>query len=403
MKIVFANKYFYPATPPDPIILRYMEMLQANGHEVAPFAMENPKNLPSPWSKYFVSQVFNTNKPGVGWQELRTALRAVYSFEAKRKFGQLLDEFKPELVHVFGIEPQLSASILAAARERKIPIVRTVFDHVLVAPNYFLYHDGAICERTKPHKFWQALWHRCVKGSYLASGLAAFTMTLNRWLKLDWRALDRIVTPSKYIRDKYVEYGVAAERMVPVHYSIPTAGVTPKYTGDYALVVGRVSLEKGTAALIRAAAMVPEMPLKIVGTGPELENCKKLVAELGAENVEFLGFVDDLVPVYAGARFTVVPSTCYDAFPTVTLEAYAAGKPVLGADIGGITEQIIEGETGRLFKANDVEDLVAKMTAMWFSPVGCEAMGRQARQLAETEYSAERYYQRMMEVYGSVL
>jgi glycosyltransferase involved in cell wall biosynthesis len=401
MKIAIAHRHFNSTQAPDQHVMRYIALLEQHGHEVAPFAMAHPKNLPTPWSKYFVSAI-DASKVRFTWQGFRTFCRLLYSFEARKKFGALLDEFKPDVVHAFGIQPQLSGSVLAAARERKLPVVGSVFDHALVSPNYFLYHDGAICERTKQARFWRAVPHRCVKHSYFASGAAALAMYVQRWAGVDWRALDRVVTPSAYIKRKYEEYGIDGARMTPVPYAMPTEGWTPKYTGDYALCVGRLSPEKGPLTLIRAAAQVPDMPLKIVGTGPQEAECRALAKELGATNIEFLGFVEDLTPVRAGARFVIVQAACYDAAPTTTLEAYAAGKPVLGADIGGISEQVIEGETGRHYRPDDVDDLVAKMTAMWFSPVGCEAMGRNARERAETEYAPETHYARMMEVYKSV-
>lgn len=403
MKIAFANKYWFLKGGAERYALDLRDLLVKHGHEVVPFAMKDDRSLPTAWKRHFVSAVA-TEKVGFGWQGLRTAGRMLYSFEAKRKFGALLDATGTELVHVHNIYHQISPSILPEAKKRGIPVVMTAHDYKLVAPNYSLYHDGAICERTKPAKFWEAYRHRCIKGSAAASALDALEMSLHRRLGLWKDNVDRIIAPSRFVQALLEEYGVDKKKIVHVPHFIDTSAWTPAEGGEYALFVGRLSEEKGVDTLIRAAAKRKDVPVRIVGTGPDESRLKTLAKELDATNVTFVGFKsgDDLRKEYAGARFVVVPSVWYEVFGLIVLEAYAAGKPVLASQIGGLAELVKDGETGIQASAGDVDDWASKLGALWTAPADCIEMGRLARALVQQEFTPDLHYERIIAVYKSV-
>ncbi|MDD5251660.1 MAG: glycosyltransferase [Patescibacteria group bacterium] len=399
MRIVFANKYYFPHRGAERYVFDLERLLRGHGHEVAPFAMRTERDAPTPWRKYFVSQV-QTEKTAYDWQGLRTAARYLYSFEARRKFSALLDEFRPDLIHVHNIYHQISPSILPVAKRRGLPVVLTAHDYALLAPNYALFHDGNICEVTKPDRFWRAVKHRCVKGSLMASALCAAEMTLHRKLGL-WDNLDRIIVPSRFMQALFADYGWPAEKIVHVpHFA--DLSVTPAVgAGDYALFAGALSAEKGVATLVRAAAQSRHVPVRIVGTGPEETALKKLAAELGASNIEFRGFKSGaaLAAEYAGARFVVMPSIWYEVFGLTALEAYAAGKPVVASEIGGLAELVRPGETGVPVSAGDAGGLAEVMDGLWHDADWCKRMGLAGRAWAETEFTPERHYEQVMAVY----
>lgn len=400
MKVVFANKYFYLKGGAERYCFDLRALLERHGHEVVPFAMQDKRNLATPWKKYFVSAV-GTDRVRLSPSGLRTAGRMLYSFEARKKFGRLLDAAKPRLVHVHNIYHQISPSILPEAKKRGLPVVMTAHDYKLIAPNYSLFHDGAICERTKPDRFWEAVKHRCIKRSVIASALSAFEMALHRRLGLYRDNVDRIIAPSRFVQALLVEYGVAESKIVHVPHFIDASDWTPAYDGSYALYVGRLSEEKGVDVLIRAAAKRKKIPVRIVGTGPDEARLKALAAHLGAKNVEFAGFRagEDLRREYAGARFVVIPSVWYEVFGLIALEAYAAGKPVVATQIGGLAELVRDGETGLTASVGDAADLAEKMAALWDTPPLCADMGRVARAWVQDEFAPETHYRRIMEVY----
>lgn len=403
MRIIFANKYYFLKRGAERHVFDLTSLLERAGHQVVPFAMRHPKNIPSPWEHHFVSRV-ETERVNFSWQGLRTAGRILYSFEAREKFARLLDETKPDLVHVHNIYHQISPSILGAAARRGVPVVMTSHDYALIAPDHALFHDGAICERTKPRNFWRAVPHRCVKGSYVASKLSALEMSLHRALG-SWDAVGRIIVPSAFMARKFEEYGVPAGKIQVVPHFVDASAWTPREGGVHALFVGSLSSEKGVEVLVRAAALAPEVPVHIVGTGPEEERLRALVGELGASNVEFRGFRagEELAAEYSGARFVVVPSIWYEPFGLACLEGYASGKPVIASAIGGLPEVVRDGETGALVPPGDAEALAEVMRKWWSDPARCASAGRAGRQLAETEYAPQKYLERILAIYAKLL
>jgi len=401
MRFVFANKFHYLKGGAERYALGLAALLEKHGHEVAPFAMRGRNDLPTAWQRYFVSPI-ETERVGFGWQGLRTAGRFLYSFEAKRKFSRLLEAFKPDLVHVHNIYHQISPSILPAAKKRGLPVVMTVHDYALLAPNYTLFHDGRICEVTKPDAFWNAVGHRCVKGSRAASALAAAELSLHRWLGLYADNIDRYIAPSRFVQALLGEYGLPPEKAVYLPHYIDASAWQPAYEGGYALFVGRLSAEKGAAALIRAAAEAKHVPVRIVGTGPEEASLRSLAAKYGASNVEFRGFKEgaELAAEYAGARFVVVPSVWYEVFGLTVLEAYAAGKPVIASQIGGLEELVRDGRTGLLTSAGETAALARALDELWSAPAECAAMGREARAWVEQDFTPEAHYQAIMKIYA---
>lgn len=400
MKVVIANKYWHLKGGADRYALELAELLEKHGDEAVPFAMQDPKNVSSTWGRHFVSPV-QTAEVRFGWSGLKTAMRSLWSGEAARNFSALLDETSPDVVHLQNIYRQISPSIIPQAERRHVPIVMTAHDYALVAPQYSLYHDGAICEVTKPDDFWRAVGHRCVKRSRAASALVALEMSFHRMLGV-WEGVDRIIAPSRFLAALLADYGVPEERIVHLPYAIDAATWTPRAGGGYALFVGRLSPEKGVDTLIRAAALLPDIPLRIVGTGPQEDELRKLAATIGAKNVAFVGFKagQELKDEYAGARFVVIPSQWYEVFGLVALEAYAAGKPVVASQIGGLAEVVRDGETGLYASAGDHKDLAENMRALWLDENAAKQMGAAGRAWVEKDFTTEAHYQGLMDVYA---
>ena len=402
MKIIIANKFHYLKGGADRYALDLAALLEKNGHQTAPFAMRDGQNRESSWSRYFVSPVA-TDAPVLSWAGLKTAGRFLYSFEARRKFADLAADFRPDILHIHNIYHQLSPSFLPLAKKIGLPVVMTAHDYKLIAPNYSLFHNGTVCEITKPHRFWRAVSHGCIRGSAAAGVLEAIEMGLHRHLGLYLKNIDKVIAPSVFLRDKFIEYGWPAERLVHVPHFVETAGRESAAGGDYFLFVGRLSAEKGIPTLLRAAAKLKDIPFRLVGTGPEESRLFSLAKELGAANVEFRGFRDGaaLAAEYRGARAVVVPSVWYEVFGLVALEAAAYGKPVVASRIGGLPEVVREGETGYLFPVGDADALAERLQKLWNNPDLSSKLGQKARQIVEQDFSPQAHYRRLFEIYNS--
>lgn len=400
-KLLNVNNYHYRRGGSDVVYLEHAALMEGLGWENSYFSMRHPKNLETPWSSYFVEELEFGH--AYSWtQKLSMAGKAVYSFEAQRKLRLLLDKHHPDIAHLHCIYHHLSPSILPVLKERGVPTVMTAHDLKIACPAYKMLNSGGICERCKDESVVNVLTHRCVRNSLGASAIVMIESGLQRTMRTYRRYLDRVVTPSLFFLDKFVEWGWPREQFVHIPNYVDAANFEPRFEpGEYFLYFGRLAPEKGVGTLIRAAAEAC-VSLKIAGTGPESDAMKMLNEELG-KPAEFLGFRSgpDLHELIRNSRAVVLPSEWYENAPMSVLESFALGKPVIGARIGGIPEMIEEGLNGWTFPSGEVSELAEHLKKVRGAAADDLArMGKQARVFVEANFSRDRYAHAMIDLYA---
>ena len=397
------NNYYYGRGGADVLFFEQNRMLREIGWNVAPFSMQHPNNLQTSWSKYFVSEIeFGHNYSR--WRKLVNAEKVIFSIEARRKLSKLIDHTSPDIAHAHNIYHHISPSILGLLRRRKIPTVLTLHDLKLACPAYkMLTHDG-VCERCKPNKLHYVLRHKCIKNSLALSTLVFMESVVHYLLKSYENNIDRFIVPSRFYLEKMVEWGWDRERFSYISNFVDCGLYRPEYkVGRPFVFFGRLSLEKGLHTFINAAAAA-QVPIQLAGTGPEEQGLKELAAQTGAD-IAFLGYRtgEDLFDVVRNARAVVLPSEWYENAPLSVMESYALGKPVIGADIGGIPELIRNGETGATFESGSVDDLTETLRHfMDLSHEELQSMGRQGRAWMESEFTPEKHSERLLSLYAEV-
>jgi glycosyltransferase involved in cell wall biosynthesis len=171
-------------------------------------------------------------------------------------------------------------------------------------------------------------------------------------------------------------------------------------------VIGRVHPDKGQKLMIRVMPRVlrdcSEAVLVITGDGPDREACIGLVKGLGlGAKVRFTGQRDDIPDLLAAVDVVVVPSLWEEPFPFVALEAMAAGRPVVAFRTGGLSESIVEGETGYLVPLADEDALAAAVSRLVCQPRLARRLGEGAARRAQ-EFSIGRHVQQLEELYAAV-
>ncbi|MEW6610405.1 MAG: glycosyltransferase family 4 protein [Patescibacteria group bacterium] len=402
MKILQTNKFYYEQGGAERYMFMLSALLEEHGHEIAPFAMASEKNKSHPLDKFFVSEV-STLKPQGGWKGLRTASRALWSWEAARKLDRLLIEHSVDIAHLHNIYHQISPSILPVLKRHGVPVVMTLHDFHLVSPAYNLYAHGRYCDHAKGGRFFKSFLHRCVKSSYLASALCAMELRLHRTLKVYEKYIDAFIVPSEFMARTLHEWGFRPRRLTVIPNFIDTEDFQPSEEAvDYMLYVGRLSEEKGIQLLLGAVRRLPDIPFIIAGGGPMEPLVRACAAQ--CRNLRFIGQVPhhELMQLYSHAVALLVPSLACEVFPMVILEAFAAGRPVIASMIGGIPEIVSDGTNGRLFSAGDKDEYVLLMRELFADKKKSQEMGERARREVFT-YAPERHYDRIMEVYQGVI
>ncbi|MDA8388756.1 MAG: glycosyltransferase family 4 protein [Nitrospiraceae bacterium] len=400
MKIVFANNYFYLRGGSERVFFGEMDLLRGRGHSVVPFSRRYGRaDAEGETGRRFPADL---RYEGVSLgARLHAAASLVYSFETKRKFLELLRGERPDLIHAHNIYGRLTTSILDAARRENTPAVMTLHDCKLLCPSYLMLREGRVCEACAGGRFHNCLIKKCHKESLPASLLYTVESAFN-YLMRKYERIRYFICPSRFIKDKHAQYGIAGEKLVHIPNFIKTGEYRPQCApGDYILYMGRLSREKGVMTLLKAAKKMGA-PLLIAGDGPARAEYADFIRQNGMGRVRLAGYLKTdaaLKSAIQNAAFLVCPSECYENAPMAVLEAMACGKPVIGADIGGIPEMVIEEETGLLFRPGSHDQLAEKIDQLLSSPSLTAAMGRRARRLAEERYSEEGHYKSLLALY----
>ena len=384
MRILLCNKFYYRRGGDCIVTLNLERLLKVHGHEVAVYAMQYPENLPSEWSGYWPT---NMNKMEVFTRPFGVA-------QVGEGFLRLIDDFKPDVVHLHNIHTQLSPVIAKIAHERGIRVVWTLHDTKLVCPCYTCMRDGHWCEECFHDKA-AVIKHRCMPGGIVGSTIGY--LEARKWNRERLQEYtDLFLPPSQFMMDTVVRGGYDPKKFRVLCNFIDMEKVkNPNFEKkDYYVFLGRVDKVKGISTLCRAAAQLPYR-LKVIGGGPMLEILKERHIE--DKGIEFLGQMEwyDFRSIIEGARFMVIPSEWSENNPLTVIESQSLGIPVLGARIGGIPELIDENVSGMTFESGNVEDLKEKIETMWNASFDY----KQIAENAVKRYSSETYYEKLMEYY----
>jgi glycosyltransferase involved in cell wall biosynthesis len=405
MTICMLNTFRYRRGGDSAYALGLEELLGARGHEVVPFAMHHPQELPTPDAAHFAPEIDYPAllaKGGIA-SALKVLTTSIYNRPARSSLAGLLDAHPVRLVHAHSVMHHLTASVMQECYSRSIPVVWTLHDLKSVCPTSLFLRDEKICEECKGGRFYNAVRHRCKRGNLGASMVVAAELYLHRMWKIYEKA-DLLIAPSQFLRDKLLESGLRPRRIEVLHNFVDCAGIeVPAGPGEYVLYVGRVSREKGVGTLMEACAR-ERVPLRIAGTGELLDGLRDRAARMGWDNVQFAGHCtgEDLAALYRGARLVAVPSEWQENCPLVVLEAYAWGKPVLASRLGGLVELVADQGVGQLLAPGSIDEW-AEAIGQWMSdPSRCRQAGAAARELAQSRFSPALHLDRIEALYREV-
>ena len=407
MKVLLINKYLYPRGGDAICTVGTGRLLQKHGHEVLYWGLQHPANPDLPGKHRFLPWVdYGQTAPLL--KRIKEGMDILYNFSAEKQLALLLKESRPDLVHLHNFAHQLSPSVVQAVKRFSIPAVMTMHDYKLVCPVYLLFRNGRICEDCRGKRFYHCLLKRCTKHSPVKSLLNTLEMYLHHIVLPLYKKIDLFIAPSHFLRDKVKAMGFRGKiSVLPNFIDPPDSGTVEQSVpqeGDSIVFAGRLSPEKGLPVLI-AAVQGMKTPVKILGEGPLKSWLGQKLQERGLEHVRYLGYraQAEARKEIGNSLFAVMPSVWYENCPGFILEAFAAGVPVVGSRLGGITELVREGQSGLTFAPGSASDLRTKMEWMLADRDRTREMGKKARQQILAENHPEHYYTRLLTLYRQVL
>ena len=358
MKILMVNKFLYPRGGSESYMLSLGKHFEKLGHEVSYFGMYDKKNtVGNSLGLYTSNMDFHTNS----LNRFLYPFKIIFSFETMKKIGQVIDDFKPDIVHMNNINFQLTPSLIYAVKKRKIPLVQTVHDYQMICPNHLLYNfeKNKPCEKCLGGSYINCLKNKCIHSSKVKSILGIIEAKFYSMLKT-YKKVDLFICPSNFLENKLLNSkSYYKGKTYTIHNFIDkkTFSKTDEKKENYIIFVGRLSKEKGVENLAKIAKLLPEYTFLVAGNGPDEDFLKNI------ENVKLLGFLtgEKLTEVMGNARALILPSVCYENCPLSILEAHSMGVPVITMNKGGMAELVKDSVTGTLLDESDLQGMVEKI------------------------------------------
>ena len=327
----------------------------------------------------------------------RQAMGAVWSTAAARDLRGLIARLRPHVIHAHNLFPTLSPLVIRVASDRHIPFVLTLHNYRLMCLPATFVRDNRPCEDCLGRVPWRGVVHRCYRNSTAASATLATAVTMHRSLK----TFDRVslfLAVSEFIRDKHVQAGIPAERIVhKPNFTWPVRRRSGP--GEHLLYLGRLSAEKGVRTMVDAWQVV-DAPLLVAGDGP----LRRELERAAPASVKFLGTVspERALELVRTARALVLPSIWYEGAPRSIVEAYAAGVPVIASRIGSLPEFVEDGRSGRLVPPGDAGALGDAAAAVLDDRRSVE-LGEGAHRIWEERFTPERGGEELEAAYETAL
>lgn len=365
-------------------VLTYSVRKTGNDHDVEKEVIDEKRNtqyiLPFKLIKLFIL-TFKTlfKKPLIFFSTLLLAiktarpgikgkfLQAVYFFEAIA-LAELLTEDRIDHLHNHLGDNSGNVSMFAA-KLAKIP-----FSISIHGPHIFF--DGlywALDKKTELARFIACIGHFCTSQMMLYAD------------KSQWHKF------------KIVRCGIDLQQF---DYQ------EPKGEAKKLVYVGRLSAEKGVPILFESIARLKarniDVELNLIGDGTDRKFLEQLSFELGiSERVRFSGFVDQqtIAQTLRDSDVFVLPSFA-EGIPVALMEAMAIGIPVIATYVGGITELVIDGETGQMVYPSDPEGLANAIARYASDPGFCKKISKQAREKITNEFDIEDQVDKLAEIFS---
>lgn len=318
---------------------------------------------------------------------------------------------QPDVVHVHNVSGATLAPFVAC-HHMGVPVVLTLHDHWLLCPNNTLYMgNGGLCDPAvmprgcgrcfRRYEFWGNIPRRRSVFKRLVGNVQCF------------------ISPSQGTVDRHVAAGYDRRRfrvipsgIHPAAFQPPTDSIVREYMRQSSFVptllfAGALAENKGIGTIVEAVPLMSKyvkFQFLIAGSGEP--SCVKALRSLDPRVVKLLGRVpfQEMRHLYASADLTVVPSICYDNSPMVIYESLLSGTPVLGADIGGIPELVLDGETGYIFAPGDAGALAEKVILHFSrSALFRRRMRQRCIKYARDRLTMDHHIDATLEVYAEAL
>lgn len=384
--LIIHNRYVYPGGE-DEVVRAEQDILRRFGHDVVVYERHNDE----------ISAMDAGRKA-------RFLLKDVYwSQKTYHELRGLIRRHRPDVAHIHNTFYMVSPSVYQACSDSRLPVVQTLHNYRFLCPVATFYRRGNICHECLTQGRKAAVHHRCWDNSVIKTFFLTRLLDVYAEKDVVHQKVDAFIALSEFSKTMFVQAGYDAGRIfVKPNFLTDDPGASSA-KGGYAVFVGALQEYKGVKTLVEAFKRLPcPFPLKIMGDGPLRA---WLVSAIEGTAIEYLGQRPhrEMLGVLKDAAFLVAPSTCYETFSRVVMEAYACGGAVIVSHLGAMKEIVEEHQTGLFFRPGDAEDLAVKVQYLVQHPDVAGRMGQRAREAYEEKFTAQSNYQKLMSIYQQTI
>lgn len=337
--------------------------------------------------------------------KINATLGMIWSFKNYRMVKKIINNEKPDVVHVHTFFPLLSPSVLYAAKRSGVKVVATLHDTRFICPCATSLRGTELCNKCGDGHYLRMCEYGCFKNSRLQSFFVAIVFGYHRFRKSFYKQIDKyiclndnqikLLTNIGFDRNKIIKkYNFVVDEKINTT-EIKMNGIPERYVVFY----GRIGEEKGIRYLMEIWNNISEIPLVVMGAGP-LQNEFKEWADKKA-NIYYLGYTEHgkCLSIVKGGEFVVFPSIWYEGCSMVVIETESLGKGLVTTDLGFSQEAIINGVNGYKIPIGDIESFVCQIRELWSNKEQCDRIGKNARLDYERKYLPKDNYEQLVKIY----
>ena len=347
------------------------------------------------------------------WQ----AYRSLYNPSVVRGVKEVLQEIKPDIVHVHNIHYQISYYSLKYAKRFALKVFLTAHD-------VMLFHYAKLLEFIDPtdltcpdeFSYKVSIWQQLKRFKKRYNPLR--NIIIKHYLKY----VDRIIAVSKALQQALCDNKISNTEVIYNGISVNNWQVDCSLINDFQqkynlnkkkviLYIGRIFPLKGTGQLLEAfadvLAMEPGAALLIVGEhiSEEGDYLDKQSFKSLSDKIISTGRLsgDLLTAAYHASDVVVVPSITFDSFPTVNFEAMACKKPVIATCFGGSRELVLDGETGYIINPYNTKKFTDRICELLANPERARLFGQRGYERVKEKFSLDKQINSYLELFQQSL
>jgi glycosyltransferase involved in cell wall biosynthesis len=411
MKILILSDFFPPRAfgGAGIVALDLAKGLQKKGHSVSVIATTEDKSEVGE-EEYEGIKVFVLY---ANFPDLLENYFSLYNPQTVKRVEKIMKEIQPDIVHAFVIHSRLSYHCLKIARRHAQAVFMNVQD-------VSIFHYGKLLD------FYDKNNLSVINNfHYKVNAWNEFKIAQKRYnpfrniiIRHYLKYIDRIITTSQAMRNALNDNGIDKVEIIPHGAEANDWLIEEKFVSEFKnkfnlqnkriiLFGGRLSGAKGGVKIIEAIKKIseslPEVVLLMTGKSDDqtaglMEFAKKMGIEDKLIFTNWLYRREYKVALWA-SEIVVVPSICFDTFPTINLDAMACQRPVVATCFGGSPEIVQDGITGYIVNPNNVEMLAEKITDLLKNKDKAEKFGVAGLKRLKENFNLDLFIGKNLELY----